>query len=384
MKIIAALALFASLCVSCGAQVALFYASPVSAIDGRYWHECWTLVKATTSLDGLAFRAKIADLNRTLDTCGPAPQCKQSADFRFKLGAETISFCRKESDPSCPPSPVIYSLRGPDAKNFTPENPPDLKMRGAWRAGSYFIFDIPDGNGGFALAFWHSGLNRWNILSSENGYFLRIFDFLSAAAAAVPGGVVFKQDKTAIMFRPEKKEWALLSPAVGPSGKTSQGRVRILAREYVVDSFKKRFSAAEIFSNVSAPLRLELTQTGSAVPYYCYCAEMLLPPLPAGKQETFQQALAHEQFGCFLVPENAPHNMITLGYFPSQRSGDYGGECLGMHKGVVIIYAAGQMYGEGAVYHGYKVNLKRKTATELPAGKFAIPKSMIQPEPSAL
>jgi hypothetical protein len=129
---------------------------------------------------------------------------------------------------------------------------------------------------------------------------------------------------------------------------------------------------------------VELPKGSGKETYFCFCAEMRLSKLPDSmlimeeSLSSVEMELALDQFGCFLVSQNASERLITLGFFPSRRGGDYRGECIGVNSdNIVLTRGIGDTYGDQQLFHGYKVDTVTGKVKVLPDNSFHVPEEMI-------
>jgi hypothetical protein len=282
---------------------------------------------------------------------------------------------------------MSWNVKGQKAVTAGIEQLRGWDVNSLWHAGDYLVFYIDRAPQAYGLAFWETKKNTWYKISSSDIAFLSRLEYGAVSFGQIDSGVILKSPGTSIAFFPGKRTWALLQPAVEESGRIPPDRVSLLAEDLVKEPFRKAFPTVEKFITASAPLMVELPKGGGKEAYFCFCAEMILSKLPEpdGRMLIVEKAmsavekeLALEQFGCFLVPQHVPERIITLGFFPSSRGGDYRGECMGVNsENVVLTRGIGDSYGDQQIFHGYKLNTASGKVEVLAGDRFHIPKEMI-------
>jgi hypothetical protein len=303
----------------------------------------------------------------------------------FDVDGSTLAFTEGSRGPECTALPIMsWKAKGGRVVSAGIEPLRGLEVNSLWHAGDYLIFYVDRAPQAYGLAFWNIKDHNWDIVSSFDIAFLSSIEYGTASFGQIPGGVILRSSVTLVAFFPGKREWVLLEPAVDKDGHIPLGRVRLLAEDLVKKPFNKAFSTVQEFATASVPLMVELPKGAGKEACFCFCAEMWLSKLPDDyiakeSMSWIEKDLAVDQFGCFLVPQNAPERLITLGFFPSRRGRDYRGECLGVNSdNIVITRGIGDTYGDQQVLHGYKVDTVTGEVKVLPKDSFHVPEEMLK------
>lgn len=348
------------------------------------WHRSETQVVST----GVVFSGQYSGGSEPYIPYG-GQYCGGRVAHWFDVDGSTLSFTEGSRGPECAALPVMsWKAKGGRVVSAGIEPLRGLEVNSLWHAGDYLVFYVDRAPQAYGLAFWDIKDHSWHIISSFDIAFLRSMEYGAASFGQIPGGVILRSSGTLVAFFPGKREWVLLEPAVDKDGHIPPGRVSLLAEDLVKKPFNKAFSTVQEFTTASRPLMVELPKGSGKEACFCFCAEMQLSKLPEDyiakeSMSWIEKELAVDQFGCFLVPRNAPERLITLGFFPSRRGRDYRGECLGVNTdGILITRGIGDTYGDQQVFQGYKVDTVTGEVKVLPNDSYRVPAEMLKDTPA--
>lgn len=247
-----------------------------------------------------------------------------------------------------------------------------------WRVGDLLVFAFHERGGDIGtrdidLSFLDMATGKWIFFPfDETSQLLFLPDWRSAKIARLGGAVVFASYKGAVAIWPKIQQWAPLRPETGEAIESMDSllaRARPKTDILTKDELKGHIESlvAEAFTQIATglenylgsefePYEMVLYLNGAPKAYYSFCAVKYRPAEWPSQDNGYA--------GCFLVPQQKPIRLVTLGFFKAVV-GISDAYFFDVSKNnVVTIREMDMTHGLGTNFHKYSVDPIRGQAKE--------------------